>query len=173
MLAATSKVCPKGLVAFETLQAVHSKIVSLPVKEKKFFKTREAVDFLFQDIHDAIFNKNYTIEDISQYFTSAGWVISPTSLKQFWRLFRVCVENYKNSTLPAAHKEQHAHTKSGIRKRKNSSSEATETISNDTESLPVEHENISPMSSNESTQKEPVPNQNSAHFDLPPDTEDL
>ena len=46
MLAATSQVCPKGLVAFETLKAVHSKIVGLPVKEKKFFKTREAVDYL-------------------------------------------------------------------------------------------------------------------------------
>ena len=80
MLAATSQVCPKGLVAFETLKAVHSKIVGLPVKEKKFFKTKEAVDYLFQDIHDAIVNKNYTIEDISEYFVSAGWLISQTSL---------------------------------------------------------------------------------------------
>ena len=181
MLAAASNVCPKGLVAFETLKAVHSKIVSLPVKEKKFFKTREAVEYLFQDIHDAIVNKNYTIEDISEYFVSAGWVISQTSLKQFWRFFRSCMENYKHSTISAAKKEQHEHAKNGIKKGKNLSSSKSEavieTISNndtkDEKILSAEHENITPMISQESLQQENVQPQNSAHFKLTPDTEDL
>lgn len=181
MLAATSNVCPKGLVAFETLKAVHSKIVGLPVKEKKFFKTKEAVDYLFHDIHDAIVNKNNTIEDISEYFVSAGWVISQTSLKQFWRFFRVCLENYKNPNISNAKKEQHEHAKVGSKKGKNSSSVGadvvvktiSDTAINDTQNLSTEHENIAPSYSNEHTQTESIQPQNSAHFDLPPDTEDL
>ena len=181
MLAAASNVCPKGLVAFETLKAVHTKIVSLPVKEKKFFKTREAVDYLFQDIHDAIVNKNYTIEDISEYFVSEGWIISQTSLKQFWRFFRLCMENYKHSTISNTKKEQHEHPKAGIKKGKNSSSgkseAVTEIISNenvtDTKILSDGHENITPLSSQESVTKETAQAKNSAHFELPPDTEDL
>ena len=165
VLAATSNSCPKGLVAFETLKAVHTKIVSLPVKEKKLFKTREAVDYLFQDIHDAIVNKNYTIEDISEYFVSAGWGISRTSLKQFWRFFRVCMESYKNSSITGTKKGKISHSLK--------SEAVTETIPKDTKILSVEHENITPPSSQQSTQKEAVQPQNSAHFDLPPDTEDL
>ena len=177
MLAATSQVCPKGLVAFETLKAVHSKIVGLPVKEKKFFKTREAVDYLFQDIHDAIVNKNYTVEDISEYFVSAGWLISQTSLKQFWRFFRVCMESYKNSNLPTAKKEQHEHSKVGTKKGKNLSAGGAEVVTDksvkDSKILSAEHENVAPVSYQESVQKESTQSQSNAHFDLPPDTEDL
>ena len=181
MLAATSQVCPKGLVAFETLKAVHSKIVGLPVKEKKFFKTREAVDYLFQDIHDAIVNKNYTIEDISEYFVSAGWLISQTSLKQFWRFFRVCMESYKNSNIPTAKKEQRKHSKVGTKKGKNLSAGGAEVVIEtmadksvkDSKILSAEHENVAPVSYQESVQKESTQSQSNAHFDLPPDTEDL
>lgn len=177
MLAATSQVCPKGLVAFETLKAVHSKIVGLPVKEKKFFKTKEAVDYLFQDIHDAIVNKNYTIEDISEYFVSAGWLISQTSLKQFWRFFRVCMESYKNSNIPTAKKEQHEHSKVGTKKGKNLSASEAEVVTDksvkDSKILSAEHENVAPVSYQESVQKESTQSQSNAHFDLPPDTEDL
>ena len=181
MLATTSNICPKGLVAFETLKAVHSKIVSLPVKEKKFFKTREAVDYLFQDIHDAIVNKNYTIEDISQYFISAGWSISQTSLKQFWRFFRVCMENYKKSTISTTKKEQHEHSKTAIKKEKNSSLSKSETVTktissetiNNVKNSSVGNENITSLSSQKNTQNEIVQIQNNSHFELPPDTEDL
>ena len=178
MLAATSQVCPKGLVAFETLKAVHSKIVGLPVKEKKFFKTREAVDYLFQDIHDAIVNKNYTIEDISEYFVSAGWVISQTSLKQFWRFFRACMENHKNSNISSAKKEQHQHSKVATKKGKNSSTGEAEVFTETTsdkslKDISAEHENIAPVSYKESIQTESLQPQSNAHFDLPPDSEDL
>ena len=181
MLAATSQVCPKGLVAFETLKAVHSKIVGLPVKEKKFFKTREAVDYLFQDIHDAIVNKNYTVEDISEYFVSAGWLISQTSLKQFWRFFRVCMESYENSNISSAKKEQHQHSKVATKKGKNSSAVGAEVVTEttsdksikDTKILSAEHEHIAPVSYEESVQTERLQPQSSAHFDLPPDSEDL
>ena len=192
MLVATSKVCPKGLVAFETLEAVHTKIVALPVKEKKFFKTREAVDSLFQDIHDAIVNKNYTIEDISQFFVSAGWCITPTSLKQFWRFFRACMENYKSSKISSSQKEQNEHTKSITRKRKNLSSGESEIAIkhnlNNTEMSSVIHQNnasgmpeilspeqvkIAPLFSDDNIKRENIQAQNSAHFDLPPDSEDL
>ena len=192
MLAATSNGCPKGLVAFETLEAVHTKIVALPVKEKKFFKTREAVAYLFQDIHDAIVNKNYTIEDISQSFVSAGWLISQTSLKQFWRFFRAYTESYNNSTISTDKKERNEHAKTVTRKRKNlpsgKSDFAIETTSNDTkissavnqnnssemsEISSHEQEKIASLSSDENMNTDSVQPQNSAHFDLPPDSEDL
>lgn len=196
MLAATSKVCPKGLVAFETLEAVHAQLVGLPIKEKRFFKTKEAVAYLFQDIHDAIVNKNYTIEDISQSFVAAGWSISQTSLKRFWRFFRAYLESHTDSKTSTTKEEQNEHIKTPRKKRKILSSvidgtvikDISENNENDTQNLssvhqdnasgtseilPSEHEKITSLPSDENIKKEDFQPQNSAHFDLPPDTEDL
>ena len=87
------------------------------------------------------------------------------------------MESYKNSNISTAKKEQHEHTKIATKKGKKLSSLGAETIAdksvNDSKILSAEHENTAPVSQHESVQKENVQSQNNAHFDLPPDTEDL
>ena len=159
VLAATSKVCPKGLVTFETLEAVHTQLAGLPVKEKKFFKTREAVEYLFKDIHDAIVNKNYTIEDISEYIIASGWHISRTALRQFWKCFRSSMGNYTNSQNNSTKKANREHTKLAL---KNSSEVSQNDISDDKQRI-----------IDETIQRDVLKSLKNAHFDMPPDTEDL
>ena len=91
------------------------------------------------------------------------------------------MESYKNSNISTAKKEQHEHSKVATKKGKNLSSVgaevATETITDksvkDSKTLSAEHENVAPVSYQESVQKESTQSQSNAHFDLPPDTEDL
>ena len=181
MLEAASKVCSRGLVSLETLEALHSLISELPVKEKKFYKTPEAVDYLFQDIRDALVNKNYTIEDISQYFISVGWHITQTSLKQFWRVFRSDMEKHRTSQLLSGKKARKKREKLGTCVPENLSpvviSVGKEDYEKDIKSSYEIHQNDRPddaqKSVGDAVQNNIFLSQSSAHFVMPPDTEDL
>ena len=181
LLEAASKVCSRGLVSFEVLEALHSLISGLPVKEKKFYKTPEAVDYLFQDIRDALVNKNYTIEDISQYFISVGWHITPTALKQFWRMFRSDMEKHRASQLLSGKKARKKREKSGMCVPENLSpvviSVCKEDYEKDIKSSYEIHQNDRPddaqKSVGDAVQNNIFLSQSSAHFVMPPDTEDL
>ena len=181
MLEAASKVCSRGLVSFEVLEALHSLISGLPVKEKKFYKTPEAVDYLFQDIRDALVNKNYTIEDISQYFISVGWNITPTALKQFWRAFRSDMEKYRASQLLSGKKVRKKREKSVTCVSKNLSpvviNVGKEDYEKNIKSSYEIHQNDrtddAQKSVENTTRNNIFVSQSSAHFVMPPDTEDL
>ena len=181
MLEAASKVCSRGLVSFEVLEALHSLISGLPVKEKKFYKTPEAVDYLFQDIRDALVNKNYTIEDISQYFISVGWSITPTALKQFWRVFRSDMEKYRASQLLSGKKVRKKREKSVTCVSKNLSpvviNVGKEDYEKNIKSSYEIHQNDrtddAQKSVENTTRNNIFVSQSSAHFVMPPDTEDL
>lgn len=181
LLEAASKVCSRGLVSFEVLEALHSLISGLPVKEKKFYKTPEAVDYLFQDIRDALVNKNYTIEDISQYFISVGWSITPTALKQFWRMFRSDMEKYRASQLLSGKKVRKKREKSVTCVSKNLSpvviNVGKEDYEKNIKSSYEIHQNDrtddAQKSVGDTVQNSIFLSQSSAHFVMPPDTEDL
>ena len=181
LLEAASKVDPRGLVSFEVLEALHSLISGLPVKEKKFYKTPEAVDYLFQDIRDALVNKNYTIEDISQYFISVGWHITPTALKQFWRVFRSDMEKHRTSQLLSGKKARKKREKSGMCVPENLSpvviNVGKEDYEKDIKSSYEIHQNDRPddaqKSAGDAVQNNIFVSKSSAHFIMPPDTEDL
>jgi len=181
LLAATSKVSSRGLVSFEILEAIHSLIAGLPVKEKKFYKTPEAVDYLFHDIHDAIVNKNYTIEDISEYFIASGWHISHTALKKFWRAFRGDMEKYRTSQLLSDKKGRKKHAKSVTDKTKKLSPVVISVAEKDCENNIKNSSEIHQNNYLDDVQKSVVDStkdniflsHSSAHFVMPPDTEDL
>ena len=87
------------------------------------------------------------------------------------------MESYENSNISSAKKEQHQHSKVATKKGKNLSAGGAEVVTDksvkDSKILSAEHESVAPVSYQESVQKESTQSQSNAHFDLPPDTEDL
>ena len=185
MLSGITKVGTKTLIHIDALEALYSKISSLPAKRKTVFELRDAVDFLSPAIFDAL-GKNYTKDDLFSVFENSGWDISQASWKYIWSLLRSHHDSPKSAP---KHRElsshqatiaqeenqiepqvQVQHTLHSDTKRDEAESQistddvnrtrASESDTNTTEILTNTH--------NEETQSV-----HNAHFDLPPDSEDL
>ena len=192
MLSGITKVGTKTLIHIDALEALYSKISSLPAKRKTVFELRDAVDFLSPAIFDAL-GKNYTKDDLFSIFENSGWDISQASWKYIWSLLRSHHENNskkKNSpksapknrglsshqdTIPQEENQietqvQVQHTLHSDTKRDEAESKISTDDVNETKASESDT-NTTEMLTN--THNEEAQSVHNAHFDLPPDTEDL
>ena len=192
MLSGITKVGTKTLIHIDALEALYSKISSLPAKRKTVFELRDAVDFLSPAIFDAL-GKNYTKDDLFSVFENSGWDISQASWKYIWSLLRSHHENNnkkKNSPKSAPkHRGQSSH-EAAIAQEENqfeTQVEVQPTLHSDTERNESESliftDDVNGTKASESNtntteilttaHKEEPQSVHNAHFNLPPDTEDL
>ena len=195
MLAATAKVGSKYLVHIEVLKAIGAEIEKLPEKEKVMLDFKSAVVFLRPFLELAI-KKNYTKDEIFQLMSKVGWSITQNTFKYFWSLYLLEEENSskKKSNSKSAGRAKTETSRSNARQNRTKSSdllspdfsldekkinELADEIKNSNSDVQnsMMETNTSQTSLNEDHEsgksEETSTQQNSAHFDLPPDTEDL
>ena len=191
MLAATTKIGSKYLVHIEILKALGTELENLPEKGKVMFDFKSAVVFLRPFLELAI-KKNYTKDEIFQIMGKVGWNITQNTFKYFWSLFTLEEEtsNKKKPNTKSAGKEKSEHAHSSVKQNEHKSQEIINAVlatheakSQGTEfSIPeaqnlnaAKNESQAPVNENHNEEKSTAisTQQNSAHFPLPPDTEDL
>ncbi len=191
MLAATTKIGSKYLVHIEILKALGAELENLPEKEKVFFDFKSAVVFLRPFLELAI-KKNYTKDEIFQIMDKVGWHITQNTFKYFWSLFTLEEEasNKKKPNSKSAGKEKCEHAHPTVKQNEHKSQEIInavlpthEATSQGSESSIPEAQNHNaakneaqaPANENHNEEKSTAisTQQKSAHFLLPPDTEDL
>ncbi len=191
MLAATTKIGSKYLVHIEILKALGAELENLPEKEKVMFDFKSAVVFLRPFLELAI-KKNYTKDEIFQIMGKVGWHITQNTFKYFWSLFTLEEEasNKKKPNTKSAGKEKSEHAHSTVRQNEHKSQETMDAVlatheaqSQGSEFSDPEAQNLNaakneaqaPANENPNEEKSTANStqQNSAHFLLPPDTEDL
>ena len=195
MLAATVKIGSKNFVHMEVLQSIKSTMDHLPVKPKTMLDFKDAALFLYPCIKTAL-QKNYTKDEILQIIVKEGWELTQNSFRYLWSFFLSEYDNYgkKKSSPKSASKEKRAASKNKAKLNVNNSSEnpnvnfsldyekLNEQADNDENSTPdnsninneaneiqISAEEKSPSGSYEENSSQ----QQSARFELPPDTEDL
>ncbi len=191
MLAATTKIGSKYLVHIEILKALGTELENLPEKEKVMFDFKSAVVFLIPFLELAI-KKNYTKDEIFQIMGKVGWHITQNTFKYFWSLFTLEEEtsNKKKPNPTSAGKEKSEHAHSSVKQNEHKSQETIDAVlanheaqSQGSEFSKPEAQNLNaakneaqaPENENHNEEKSTAisTQQNSAHFPLPPDTEDL
>ena len=184
MLAATAKIGSKHLVQVEVLQSIRSQLEQLPAKQKTMLDFRDAVAFLYPGIKDAV-QKNYSKDEILQIIVNAGWAITHNSFRYLWSLFLSEDENpcKKKSAHKSICKERRDASRGAVKKNNdyvpanlNAASDVQEEITK-TDSHEHSMTNEAIVSANEistpdNNNANPIP-QNSALFELPPDSDDL
>ena len=169
MVSSTAKIGGRIFVKAEVLQAIKSRLDGLPVKEKTTFDFKDAAMFLYSGIKNAV-QKNYTKEEIQQIIVKEGWLITQNSFRYLWILFLSEDENPRK-------RKPYVRSVKKIRADKTNldvgtdKSNATikDNIAIDGASLPSEF--MSAAENNGLSYKSDT--NSNAHFDLPPDTEDL
>ena len=169
MLAATAKIGSKYLVNVEILKALGAELEQLPEKEKVMFNFKSAVAFLRPFLELAI-KKNYTKDEIFQIMGKVGWSITHNTFKYFWSLFMLEQETSgkKKSVPKPPRKSKSVTTLTSIEQDK------TQSLENQNPASSIEDNklNETEISTHENYADNPAQT-NSAHFELPPDTEDL
>lgn len=191
MLAATTKIGSKYLVHIEILKALGAELENLPEKEKVMFDFKSAVVFLRPFLELAI-KKNYTKDEIFQIMGKVGWHITQNTFKYFWSLFTLEEEasNKKKPNTKSAGKGKSEHAHSTVRQNEHKSQETIDAVlanheaqSQGSEFSKPEAQNLNAAKNEAQAPENENPNEekstanstqpNSAHFILPPDTEDL
>lgn len=195
MLAATVKIGAKHFVHVEVLQAIKSKMDHLPVKPKTMLDFRDAALFLYPCIKTAL-QKNYTKDEILQIIVKEGWELTQNSFRYLWSFFLSEDENCeKKKSAPKSHSKEKRvapklNAKNSINKAKENSDvilqsedDKLNTQGDDFETLTADGTDIIHETAefNSSAEEKLQPEKSdethaqtqSAHFDLPPDTEDL
>ena len=195
MLAATAKIGSKYLVHVEILKAIGAELEKLPEKEKVMLDFKSAVVFLRPFLELAV-KKNYTKDEIFQIMCKVGWSITQNTFKYFWSLYLLEEENSgkkKNNSKSAGRvKIENSHSAVSQNKIKskdisapapapderkiNENTDEAENLASDVQNLGAKTNELqSNANENHSSGKsaESSTQQNSAHFDLPPDSEDL
>lgn len=184
MLAATAKIGSKHFVQVEVLQSIRSQLEQLPAKQKTMLDFRDAVAFLYPGIKDAV-QKNYSKDEILQIIVNAGWAITHNSFRYLWSLFLSEDESpcKKKSAHKSITKERRDVSRGAVKKNNNdvpanldAASDVQEEITK-TDSHEHSMTNEAIVSANEISTPDndkinPI-RQNSAHFELPPDSDDL
>ena len=195
MLAATAKIGSKYLVHIEILKAFGAEVEKLPDKEKVMLDFKSAVVFLRPFLELAV-KKNYTKDEIFQIMVKVGWRITQNTFKYFWSLYLLEEENFgqKRSNHKSARKTKTETSRTNVGQNEIKSLEVLSSDfspdkrkinehSSEEENSHVDVQKFTPetnelqTSVNENLEAgksgENSTQQNSAHFDLPPDTEDL
>ena len=187
MLAATVKIGSKNFVHMEVLQSIKSKMDRLPDKPKTMLDFRDAALFLYPCIKAAL-QKNYTKDEILQIIIKEGWELTQNSFRYLWSFFLSEDEHYgkKKYSPKSASKEKRTTSKANV--RHSSGNPNVDLLQNDeilnepkndayisiTESSNLDNENNEIRGSTDEKLLPESSNQvQSAHFDIPPDTEDL
>ena len=186
MLAATAKIGSKYLVHVEILKALGTELENLPEKEKVMFDFKSAVVFLRPFLELAI-KKNYTKDEIFQLMGKVGWSITQNTFKYFWSLFLLEEETSgkKKSITKTPKKSKISTAITSVEDNElqslNNQDNAEQLNKTEISDFNTQTSNAvgdkTQMSFNETLKSEKIaenPTQkSSAHFDLPPDTEDL
>ena len=191
VLAATVKIGSKNFVHMEVLQSIKSKMDHLPEKQKTMLDFRDAALFLYPCIKAAL-QKNYTKDEILQIIIKEGWSLTQNSFRYLWSFFLSEDEHYgkKKYSPKSASKEKRTTSKANVRhssenpdvdllqsdeilnEQKNDADiSITESSTLDNEKNEIQgstNEKLLPENSQENSNQT-----QSAHFDIPPDTEDL
>ena len=179
MLAATAKIGSKYLVHVEILKALGTELENLPEKEKVMFDFKSAVVFLRPFLELAI-KKNYTKDEIFQLMGKVGWSITQNTFKYFWSLFMLEEETSgKKKSITKTPKKSKISTaitsvEDNVLQSLNNQDNAESDFNTQTSNAVGDK---TQMSFNETLKSEKIAEnptkKSSAHFDLPPDTEDL
>ena len=184
MLTATAKIGSKQFVHVDVLQSIRSQLDQLPAKQKTMLNFRDAAAFLYPGLKGAV-QKNYSKDEILQIIVNAGWAITHNSFRYLWSLFLSEDEApcKKKSVAKSATRERHDFSRNATKKihaETSAISEAasgTQSDSVDTvqHEQPVITSTKTPDNISTPHEKENANNaaQSSAHFVLPPDTDDL
>ena len=183
----------------QVVEEAHLQISALPPKPKTQFDLLETVIFLRPDIIDA-FEKNYTQEEVTVILRKVGIVSKDPNLRHFWRLFQAEDKNLKpkkNTSLKTAGKGTDSVSASSdavIEKRKKHKTASKETQRNVRNELSkedistVSETSLFPNGAENTTENNPteaphdaspvLPDDTNktligAHFELPPDTDDI
>ena len=158
---------------------------ALPEKENLRLDTRNAVALLYGEIQSAL-EKGYSLEELAEMLTSSGWIITESSLRYYCKLCRH--NNIKNnkssksknvkgrkeapSKATPEHLEESLHGKSeeGTSEQKH----ATEAVEKLTEpASQTKSRKRAPEKEATTLSEDGNKERKDAHFELPPDTEDL
>ena len=184
MLAATAKIGSKQFIHVDVLQSIRSQLDQLPAKQKTMLDFRDAVAFLYPGLKGAV-QKNYSKDEILQIIVKAGWAITHNSFRYLCSLFLSDDEApcKKKSVAKSATRERHDSSRNTTKKinaETSAISEAVSGLSSDSADTvqheqPVMTDTKTPDNISAPHEKENANNaaQSSAHFVLPPDTDDL
>ena len=169
----------KSMVNVQFLDKMKEHLRGLPEKPKELFEFQEAANYIRKDITSA-FHKNYTQNDLSDMFFSFGWPQDDNSIRSFWRAFNALVRSIESQKLIAKSPDDYdvKYSKEATKKKRISTSKLNEI---ETSSVPDV-----PLPKPEKKQKKEVRDtapanpdtpsiiqHSGAHFELPPDTDDI
>ena len=185
-----TKMGAKTFISVKLLERIQGQLMDLPEKHKTQLETKEAVAFLYQDISSAL-AKNYTLSEISDLIKSSGWELTESSLKYFCKISRTEKEKNskgkKSSPPKNAAKKQSEHPAKLTMTRNDGAAATSASSPGNSDGTPkdvakkgkspatgvnVELE-AKPEAASERKGNKQYPKQKDAHFDFPPDTEDL
>ncbi len=184
MLAATAKIGSKNFIHVDVLQAIRSQLEQLPAKQKTMLEFRDAVAFLYPGLKGAV-QKNYSKDEILQVIVKAGWEITHNSFRYLWSLFLSEDEtSCKRKSAPkSAGKERRETTRNTARKINSNASPTTdasfEPLQDNSDAGQLEQHSITEAKTPANIESLTENNEantathNSAHFVLPPDSDDL
>ena len=151
------------MINIKALEEIKADLSNLPQKQRTFLTTNEAIAFLLPSIISAR-EKNYTNSEIQDYFAKSGWDFTQCSSHHFWNTFHSMAQGNRRKK----HIEDHADSNVA-----EVSSEFITNIVNDVKEAETDEQ----VSEIYESLKKSLPTVNkthsSAHFDIPPDTEDL
>ena len=166
----------KAMVNVQFLNKLKEHLRGLPEKPKELFEFQEAANYIRKDITSA-FHKNYTQNDLSDMFFSLGWPQDDNSIRSFWRAFNALVRNIESQKLMAKSPDDYdvKYSKEVTKKKCISASKLNEIETSSSPDVPIpkpqkkEVRDMAPVNPDTSS----IIQNSGAHFELPPDTEDI
>jgi len=151
------------MINIEALEEIKADLSNLPQKQRTFLTTREAITFLLPNIISAR-EKNYTNSEIQDCFAKGGWDFTQCSAHHFWNTFHSIAQGNRRRK----HIEDHADSNVA-----EVSSEFITNIVNDVKKAETDDQVSKIYEDLEKSLPAFNKTHSSAHFDIPPDTEDL
>jgi len=164
MLASTAGIPAASTFNINSLQGIKDVLVGLPRKPKTQYAMVEAESFLHRWVHSTL-RKNYSVAEIDGVFLNAGW--SEEQRKAFWIIFGRKEDKRGNKKI--------APIRMSRKKAKAISHEETPQENSASQSSPGDTVGNTSAADGLTVQSIAETQQplSGAHFELPPDTEDI
>ena len=164
MLASTAGIPVTSTFNINSLQGIKDVLVGLPKKPKTQYTIVETESFLHRWVHSTL-RKNYTIADIDDVLINAGW--SEEQREAFWIIFGRKEDKRRNKRISPIRMSR--------KKAKAISHRDTPQEDSASQSLPGDAIGNTSDAGSLTVQSiaETQPLLSGAHFELPPDTDDI
>jgi hypothetical protein len=177
MLTEITKIGSRKCIHIDALESIYSRLQGLPAKRKTLFYLKDAVEFLYPAISDAL-GKNYTKEDIFTVLEDSGLKIDQGTWEYVWSIVRANKNISNRNKLPVKHTSKKQ--EKSLPQVQKTQAETNSRVKNQSPS-DIKESQISVGNENETQNKSvsaTIQNGNfqshsSAYFEVKPDTEDL